>query len=250
MKTEILYGHHPVEAALKAGRRKIHTLYACRDSGDSRSLIMLAEQQNLQVEKITVEKMLSLALTDKHQGLCALADGFPLTGDAELFSLVGRAHPPAFFLVIDSVLDPHNLGALIRSALAVGVQAVITPKDRCVPPTAAVSKASAGALEHIRLARVTNLSRTIDALKDNGLWVYGLDRSATLEIYDADLAGPTALVIGGEEKGIRPLVKTHCDALMSIPQQGPLDSLNASVAGAVAMYEVLRQRKKVPRKHE
>jgi 23S rRNA (guanosine2251-2'-O)-methyltransferase len=147
-----------------------------------------------------------------------------------------------FFLVIDSVADPHNLGALIRSALAVGVHGVITPKDRSAPPTVAVSKASAGALEHVPLARVTNLSRCLEELKTSGIWIFGLDAAADRNLYETDLRGPAALVVGGEEKGIRPLVKRHCDVRVAIPQRGPLDSLNASVAGAVAMYEIMRQR--------
>ncbi|MDX9787005.1 MAG: 23S rRNA (guanosine(2251)-2'-O)-methyltransferase RlmB [Desulfobacterales bacterium] len=242
MKTELLYGHHPVREALKASRRKIHLLYLSREAASSHAILALAEQQHIPVERVTGDKIQSLTRTDKHQGLCAVVDGFPLTSDTELFNTMSQTGKPAFFLVIDGVLDPHNLGALIRSALAVGVGMVITPQDRSVPPTAAVSKASAGALEHIRLARVTNLSRTIDALKEKGLWVFGLDRAAARQLYDTDMTVPTALVVGGEEKGIRPLVKKHCDGLVSIPQLGPLNSLNASVAGAVAMYEVLRQR--------
>jgi 23S rRNA (guanosine2251-2'-O)-methyltransferase len=129
-----------------------------------------------------------------------------------------------------------NLGALLRTALAVGVHAVITPKDRCAPPTPVVSSASAGALEHVRLVQAVNLVRTLEALKEKNFWIFGLDHRARQDCFQTDFTGPSVLVIGGEGKGIRPLVKKTCDHLVSIPQQGPVSSLNASVAGAVVMY--------------
>ena len=150
-------------------------------------------------------------------------------------------HHNPLLVLLDSVLDPQNLGAIIRTAVAVGVDAVVIPKNRSASPTPSVSKTSAGALEHLNLARVTNMVAAMKMLKTKGIWTFGLDRAADVSIYSADLAGPVAVVIGGEEKGIRPLVKKHCDFLMSIPQIGPVDSLNASVAGAIAMYEVFRQ---------
>ena len=146
--------------------------------------------------------------------------------------------------MLDNIQDPRNLGAIIRTALCVGIQGVIVPKDRSAPPTPAVSKASAGALEHIRLARVTNLVQTIKHCKTSGLWIMGLHKDAAQSIYAADMSGSIVLVIGGEQKGIRRLVKKNCDFLVSIPQQGEFNSLNASVAAAVAMYEAFRQRKR------
>jgi 23S rRNA (guanosine2251-2'-O)-methyltransferase len=164
---------------------------------------------------------------------------------AGLADIVNRAEsdPQSYFLLLlDNIMDPHNLGALVRTALCVGIDGVIIPKDRSVWPSPAVSKASAGALEHIRLAKVTNLVNTIKALKKKGLWILGLDSAAKRSIFISDLKGSIAMVIGGEEKGIRPLVKKQCDVLMSIPQKGHINSLNASVAGAVVMYEAFRQR--------
>ena len=151
---------------------------------------------------------------------------------------------PGFILILDQVVDTHNLGALIRTAVCAGVQAVILPKDRSALPTPAVSKASAGAMEHMKIVQVVNIVNTIKELKQEGLWIAGLDSEGEKSVFDADFTIPTALVIGGEEKGIRPLVKKHCDFLVSIPQKGPIDSLNASVAGAIVMVEVLRQRGK------
>jgi 23S rRNA (guanosine2251-2'-O)-methyltransferase len=145
-------------------------------------------------------------------------------------------------LALDSIVDPHNLGAILRSALGAGVAAVLIPKDRSAPPTPVVSKISAGALEHIRLVQVTNLVRSLELLKSRGRWVAGLDRNALDTIFYADLTLPLVLVIGGEGRGLRALVRKTCDLMLSIPQSGPLDSLNASVAAAVALYEIRRQR--------
>jgi 23S rRNA (guanosine2251-2'-O)-methyltransferase len=147
--------------------------------------------------------------------------------------------------MLDNIVDPQNLGALIRTALCVGIDGVVMPRDNCAPPTASVSSASAGALEHIDLCRVTNLVQTIKLCKSHGLWIFGMERGAEQSIFGGDLTGPIALVLGGEQKGIRPLVRKHCDMLFSIPQRGPIESLNVSAAGAVAMYEALRQRQRV-----
>jgi 23S rRNA (guanosine2251-2'-O)-methyltransferase len=144
---------------------------------------------------------------------------------------------------LDNLVDPHNLGAIVRTALCAGLFAVIIPKDRSVPPTPAVSKASAGALEHVCLVSVTNLADTAQKLKQRGVWVVGLDGQARQSVFDADFKGPLALVVGSEEKGIRPRVKKQCDYLVSIPQFGRISSLNASVAAGVVIYEALRQRR-------
>jgi 23S rRNA (guanosine2251-2'-O)-methyltransferase len=144
--------------------------------------------------------------------------------------------------LLDHVLDVQNFGALIRTALGVGVGGVVVCKDRSASPTPAACKASAGALEHINLVRVTNLVQTLKVLQNAGIWTFGLDAGASGSIFDTDMAGSFALVVGGEEKGLRPLVRRQCDALVSIPQLGPVESLNASAAGAVALYEAYRQR--------
>jgi len=149
-----------------------------------------------------------------------------------------------FLLLLDNIVDPQNLGALIRTALCSGVNGIIIPNDRSAMPTPSVSKASAGALEHIKMACVTNLVNAVKELKGNGVWIAGLDRSSKQVLYDSDLTGHLGIIVGGEDKGVRPLVAKNCDFLISIPQTGPVNSLNASVAGAVVMYEALRQRRK------
>lgn len=245
MKTEIIYGYHPVREAFRAGRRKVYKLYVARGNPGNRfqEIFSMAESSGVVLERTTPMAIQAMSRSENHQDICAQVAPYPIVPVEDFIIKTGPVDVPPFFLVIDSVLDPRNLGALLRSGLAVGVRGVVTPKDRSAPPTAAVSKASAGALEHVQLARVTNLSRALEMLKSKGLWIFGLDRAAEHDIFRTSLNGPMALVVGGEEKGIRPLVKQHCDVLVSIPQCGPLDSLNASVAGAVAMYEVLRQRR-------
>jgi 23S rRNA (guanosine2251-2'-O)-methyltransferase len=200
-------------------------------------LAAAAADRGVPVHRIAPEKLRARAGSDHHQGVAAEVGPYPL---APLPAQEEIAEP--FFLVIDSVVDPHNLGALLRTALCVGVDAVILPKDRAALPTPVVSKASAGAMEHIRITVATNLARTLTDLKNQGVWVSGMDVGGAKSIFDSDFTGPLAVVVGGEEKGIRPLVRQQCDFLVSIPQKGPVNSLNASVAGGVVMYEAFRQR--------
>jgi len=244
MKTEILYGIHPVFEVLKAGRREIFEIYIAKDKTSKRidKLVAIAESMKIPVEKVEPLTLKSMTGTDLHQGLGARTGPFPISGISDIFDGVRSNDANHLLLLLDNIMDPHNLGALIRTALCVGVDGIIIPRDRSVPPTPAVSKASAGALEHIRLVRVTNMVNTIKDLKEKGLWIAGMEKTSDKSIFFSDLTGPVAIVIGGEEKGMRPLVKKHCDFLMSIPQTGQVNSLNASVAGAVVMYEAFRQR--------
>lgn len=244
MKTEIIYGIHPVFEALTAGKRTFHTLYVIKNKTGRRieDIVEMARPANIPVEYLPRQKLTALTGIDTHQGVAARVSPFPLL---DLFDLLDRPSPAGesnFFLLIDTIVDPHNLGALIRSALCASLTGVIIPKDRAAEPSPAVSKSSAGALEHIRLASVVNMANAIKALKKNGMWVIGLDKDGERSIYENDFTGNIALVVGGEESGIRPLVKKNCDFLSFIPQNGPVSSLNASVAGAVAMYEAYRQR--------
>lgn len=247
MKTEILYGIHPVYEALASRRRNIHEIYLQKDNKSSRldRLASLATHRGIRVKTVGSGDLNALVGVTGHQGAAARVDPFPLTAVSDLLAGSEAKGGTHFLLMLDNVLDPQNLGAIIRTALCVGIDGVIMPKDHSAPPTPAVSKASAGALEHILLSRVTNLVQTIKHCKKSGLWVMGLDKEAERSIYDGDMTGSLAIVLGGEQKGIRPLVKKNCDFLVSIPQLGALDSLNASVAAAVAMYEALRQRTEV-----
>lgn len=248
-KTEILYGIHPVFESLRAGRRKIFEIYLAKGKISKRlgKIKTAAESLNIPVETVNVTRLESLSGSGQHQGVGAMVSPYPFVRLADIGADIVSNDVDRFLLLLDNVSDPHNLGALLRTALCVGVGGIVIPKDRSALPTPAVSKASAGALEHANLIRVTNMVNTIKDLKSKGLWAVGLDKSADRSIFFSDLTGPVALVIGGEAKGIRPLVKKHCDMLLSIPQSSRINSLNASAAGAVVMYEAFRQRSIIDR---
>lgn len=240
--TEILYGYHPVREALRAGRRKL--LEICLPKGKSsprlEELISLAVAAQVPIKQVPMGRIETMAGTQFHQGVCAIAGPYPWSDLSRLLKTTKGVDP--FLLLLDHVVDPHNLGALLRTAFCAGLDGVVITKDRSAQPSPAVSKASAGTMEHIFLARVTNMVSTMTTLKESGLWIAGLDKHKGKSIYASDLTGPMALVIGSEEKGIRPLVRKHCDLMVAIPQIGDVDSLNASVAGGVVMYETYRQR--------
>ncbi len=245
MKTEMLYGIHSVFEALKAGRRNFYKIYLSQDKTSERlkKILKVAASLKIPLERIKASKLESIAGTNLHQGIGASVSPYPL---ARLSDIIDKQKPAGtghFLLLLDNIVDPHNLGALIRTALCVGIDGVIITKDRSAMPTPAVSRSSAGALEHIVLTVVTNMVSTINLLKEKGIWIVGMDKTAQSSIFPFDFSGSIAVIIGGEEKGIRSLVKKHCDFITSIPQEGPVTSLNASVAGAVVMYEAFRQRK-------
>jgi 23S rRNA (guanosine2251-2'-O)-methyltransferase len=243
-RSQILFGIHPVAEAMAAGRRSVEKVFLA-DRAPARRLdeiVLAAEARKIPVSRIAAEALTALAATDAHQGVCARVGPYPYVSLEEILRaapMLGSGH---FILLLDQVVDPRNLGAAARTALSLGVDAVVVPRDRSAASTPAACKASSGALEYMRVARVTNMANAIALLKKEELWVFGLDADAPQVIYETDLGGPLALVVGGEERGIRPLVKRHCDMLLSIPRQGPVLSLNAAVAGAVAIYEVFRQR--------
>lgn len=240
---EYLYGIHPVGEALAARRRKIATIYIQKEGQDQRraKITKLAQEQGIFVEDVPAARLKALLGQSVHQGVAARTTPLPLTPFAQILPSNFPSVDHGVWLLLDGIVDPGNLGAIIRSAHCAGVRAVIMPKDRSAPLSPAVSKASAGALEHTSLVRVTNLTNAIKDLKTHGLWVAGLDAAASKPIYEHDLTGHLALVMGGEEKGIRPRVKQQCDFLLSIPQLGKVSSLNVSVAAAVVIFEALRQ---------
>ncbi|MFZ0243626.1 MAG: 23S rRNA (guanosine(2251)-2'-O)-methyltransferase RlmB [Desulfobacterales bacterium] len=243
MKTELLYGIHPVAEALAADRRIFHEVFVAAD-GSSRRLARLAAvaaARNIPVRRTDATRLNRLVGDLPHQGTVARVGAYPLADLADVLAPAPEFALSRILVLLDTIVDPQNLGAIIRTALGVGAVGIVIARDRAAGPSPTVSKASAGAMEHVRLVQVTNLAVTIRRLQEHRWWVYGMDRGADLSVFQADLTGSVAVVIGGEEKGIRPLVKQRCDRLLSIPQQGPVASLNASVAGAVAMYEVLRQ---------
>ena len=245
VKTEILYGFHPVYEALRAGRRAFHEIYILKQSQNRRieQIRKAAGRQNILLKEASPEELQAIAGAVSHQGVLARVSVYPLADAANLsVNVLSATHSP-FFLLLDHIVDPHNLGAIVRSALCAGVDGVIIPKDRSAFPTPLVSRISAGALEYMPVAQVNNIVRFVKTLKHQDIWIIGLDQNAEQSIYRTDLTGAIGLVVGGEQKGIRALVKRNCDLLISIPQNGPVGSLNASVAGAIAMYEAFRQRR-------
>jgi len=244
MKTEIVYGIHPVFEAIRAGRRDAFKVFVSVGDPSKRlaPVVQLAQGRGIPIETVDSGKLKALSGTGAHQGVCARVTPYPWGSWEELTEAVNHPGRRCLLLVLDHVVDPHNLGALVRTALCAGVDGVIMAKDRSAPPSPAASKASAGALEHIRLVRVTNLVRSLKELKAHGVWVFGLDRQARQSLFSSDLTDSLAIIVGGEAKGIRPLVRSECDQLIAIPQVGDLNSLNASAAGAVVLYEAFRQR--------
>jgi 23S rRNA (guanosine2251-2'-O)-methyltransferase len=244
MGATLLWGYHPVYEALRAGRRQIAALYMVQGRAGPRdeALLELARSRGVSVQRKTLQQMTTMVGHQRHQGVGARVTAYPASSLEEILGAARNQGNDAFILVLDQVVDPQNLGAIVRSAQCAGIHGVVIPKDRSAPPSAAASKASAGALEHMRLAYVTNLAEALKSLKEMGLWIAGADHRGRKSVFESDLTGSLAIVIGGEEKGIRPLVKKNCDFIVAVPQAGPIGSLNASAAAAVVMYEAYRQR--------
>ena len=242
-QTEIIYGINPIREALATRGNKVREIWVSRRGSSTAMAKILAQARELGIKVRTLDRQRldAKAGTTSHQSILALISPYTYV-DLEIILLAALAKDPALIVVLDGIEDPQNLGALIRSAYVCGAHGVVVPKDRAAPLTAAVAKASAGAIEYSNVARVTNLARTLELLKEKGVWVVGLTMEADQLIYELDLCQPTALVIGGEAKGIRPLIKRTCDLQAAIPQQGRIDSLNAAAAGAMALYEAMRQR--------
>jgi 23S rRNA (guanosine2251-2'-O)-methyltransferase len=201
-----------------------------------------ARRRDVSVRRIPLQSLEGIAGGLRHQGVIARYEAAKPTDEKELPALVEAAGGKALVLVLDGVQDPHNLGACLRSAAAAGVTAVVIPKDKAAPINATVRKTSAGAADRIPVVSVTNLARTLRALQEMGVWIYGLDGSATQAIHGIDFTGNVALVMGGEGEGMRRLTREHCDGLVKIPMPGDIESLNVSVAAGITLFEAVRQR--------
>lgn len=241
---EILYGYHSVFEALKAGRRKFESIMVYENRSDKRlqAVVDLAGEKQVAVQTLSGEELDRLAGFGRHQGIAARVSSFPVQSVSALLKLIEGRTEPFFILILESIEDPQNTGALIRTALCAGVDYIVMPKDRCALPSAGVSRSSAGAMEHAPIFLATNLSILIHDLKKYGAWVSGLDAGGDKGLFDADLTGNLALVVGGEHTGLRPGVIKACDFILSIPMETRITSLNASVAGGIAMFEARRQR--------
>lgn len=238
-----LEGRNAVSEALKSGRTidKIFVADGDIDKGLQR-LAAQAKEAGAVVVSVDRRKLDAMSYTRAHQGIIALAAAHEYaTIDDILAEAAARGQAP-LIVICDELSDPHNLGAILRSAECAGAHGVIIPKRRSVGLTATVAKASAGAVEYMKVARVTNINSAISELKDKGVWVFGTAAEGSIPMYQADLSGPAAIVIGNEGDGMSPLVRKNCDVMVSIPMAGRISSLNASAAASILLYEAVRQR--------
>lgn len=244
----IIFGLHAVEAALKQDAGSIEQLWCDKQRRDKRlhGLLQLASKKGIRAQQLNRAELDKLAPGGKHQGVVAQvfqAAASTVRNETFLEQLLTELEVPPFLLVLDGVTDPHNLGACLRSADAAGVHAVIAPKDRACGLTPVVRKVASGAAETVPFVQVTNLARTLKAIRDAGVWVIGTALGeGAVSLYERDLTGPLALVLGAEGKGIRRLTRENCDDLVYVPMAGTVQSLNVSVATGVCLFEALRQR--------
>ena len=237
----MLEGRNPIKEALSAGKTIHRLLVTNREAdGSLKVIIAMAKEQGVQIVPAAKEKLDNLSETGRHQGIIALCPAYEYADLDDVLANIATKDEQPFLIILDKIYDPHNLGAIIRTACAAGAHAVIIPKRRSAGITAAVVRASAGAVEHLPVCRVSNISQTIDHLKKQNIWICGTSADGQ-NLYDAPLTGALAIVIGNEGEGMSRLVSEKCDFLIGIPMYGPIGSLNASVAAAVTIYEVIRR---------
>lgn len=234
-------GRNAVIEAFRSGKTidKVYIQDGCQD-GPIATVKREAKKQDTLVRFVPKERLDQMSGTGRHQGVIAYAAAYGYAEVEDMLKLAEEKGEPPFLMLLDNIEDPHNLGAIIRTANLAGAHGVIIPKNHAAGLTAAVARASAGALNYTMVAKVTNLAKTIDALKKKGIWFVCADMDGT-QMYQLDLKGPIGLVIGGEGEGVGRLIKEKCDFVASIPMKGDIDSLNASVAAGVLAYEVVRQ---------
>lgn len=236
-------GRNPVEEALLSGV-SIDKIFISETANKNAlgKIIALAKKNGVQISYVSSKKVEEMSVTARSQGVLATVAATEYCTVEDILDESRKKGTPPFIIIADEITDPHNLGAIIRTANAVGADGVIISKHRSAGVNAVVAKTSAGAVYHTKIAKVTSLAKTIDMLKKEGVWVFGADMSGADSIYKTDLSGALALVVGSEGKGIGKLLREKCDFMVKIPMLGKTESLNASVAAAVIMYEVLRRR--------
>lgn len=241
-KSLVIEGRNAVLEALRSGKPmdKLYVLDGCQD-GPIRTIVREAKKHDVILQFVTKERLNQLSETGKHQGVIAHAAAYEYAQVEDMLELAKSRGEDPFIFLLDNIEDPHNLGAIIRTANLAGAHGVIIPKRRAVGLTATVARTSAGALNYTPVARVTNLKKTVEDLKKQGLWFVCADMDGTV-MYDLDLKGPIGLVIGNEGEGVSRLMKENCDFVAGIPMKGDIDSLNASVAAGLLAYEIVRQR--------
>lgn len=240
---DVLVGRNAVTEALKAGRGINKILLANGDrEGSITEIAALAKERGIVVEYVERAKIEALAGGHRHQGVLAYVAPVPYAELDDILQAAEEKGEAPFLVLLDELEDPHNLGALLRTADATGVHGILIPKRRSVSLNATVAKTSAGAVEYVPVARIGNIAQTLKKLKEKGFWVAGADMDGEKAYYEADLTGPLVLVVGSEGRGMSRLTKEACDFIVSMPMVGRINSLNASVAGSILMYESMRQR--------
>lgn len=241
MDFQYIAGRNPVLEVLKTDK-EIEKIYILKGDlkGSVKKIIGIAKDRNIVIQEVDKNKLDSLAKGVAHQGVVALVSSYQYASIDDILNTAMKMKVAPFIVILDGIEDPHNLGAIIRTAECAGVHGIIIPKRKSAQVNETVYKASAGAVEHILVAKVNNINKAIDELKDKGLWIYGADMDGDL-YFNTSLKGAVALVIGSEGKGISRLTKEKCDCLVKIPMAGKISSLNASNAAAILMYEVVRQ---------
>jgi 23S rRNA (guanosine2251-2'-O)-methyltransferase len=248
---DVLYGLHPVEEALRSGARPLDHISVARERESRRdprmdAVLDLARAKGVRISPEPRDQLTRHCKTDAHQGIVAFVRERKFLALEDLLNAPAGPSGKRFFLALDGVEDPHNLGALLRSADGAGIDGVILPERRSAPLSAVTAKSSAGASEHVRIAQVVNITRALEALKKQNIWIVGLDERGTPDYTGFDFQQDVCLVLGSEGSGLHDLVKRTCDHLLRIPMAGSVSSLNVSVAGAVVMYEAMRQRRTGP----
>lgn len=238
----LIQGRNAVLEAFRSGRTidKLYVLDGCKD-GPIQTILREARKQDAIINFVTKERLNQISGTQNHQGVAAQASAYGYVQVEDILNRAKEKGEDPFLILLDGIEDPHNLGAIIRTANLAGVHGVIIPKRRAVGLTATVAKTSAGALNYTPVAKVTNLTATMEQLKQEGLWFVCADMGGEL-MYHLNLKGPIGLVVGSEGDGVSKLVKEHCDMIAGIPMKGDIDSLNASVAAGILTYEIVRQR--------
>jgi len=242
-REDIIEGRNAVIETLKSDRTIEQIFVAKGDvSGSINVVLALAKEKKIVIKEVDRKKLDQMTQTGSHQGVIAQVTPFKYCDIEDILSCAKKRGETPFIVILDEIEDPHNFGSIVRTAEVCGAHGIIIPKRRNVGVTPIVYKSSAGACEYMNIAKVTNINVAIDNLKDKGIWIYGADMKGTSYCFDADLKGALALVIGSEGKGISKLTKAKCDVLVKIPMKGNISSLNASVAGGILMYEILKQK--------
>jgi rRNA methylase, putative, group 3 len=244
-REDIVIGRNAVIEALR-GERTIETLYISNSKleGSIKTIVGLAKENKILIKEVDKRKLDSMCGGEVHQGVIAKVTPYKYSEVSDILDLAEKRGEAPFIVILDEVEDPHNLGSIVRTAELFGVHGIILPKRRSASVSTTVYKSSVGAIEHVKIAKVTNLNSTIEELKEKGIWIYGADIRAEEYSYQVDFGGPCAVIIGNEGRGISKLTVEKCDKLIKIPMVGKVNSLNASVAGGIIMYEVLKGRLK------